>query len=601
MKDGFYPIGTKVRFIEENSIANCHPSVGTIGTIIDHNSFDRGGAWIKWPKGSTRWDGRTYCSYIFLELVEEKEMTIKINEPVICSDCGCVIEDGNGFELSSGRIVCEDCLDDYAYCECCEQYVECDTEEVDGEIVCEDCLSYYDDRYFQCAECNEWHRASRYDRIEIWNGDYICESCFEDYYARCEDCGDVYHVDDMTYVDYEGYYCASCMRDKHKIHDYSYKPEPVFKTGPSYHDVFYNSHSIKELLFGVELEIDQGNDPEDCAEDLTDACDDIYCKHDGSLDEGVEIVTHPCTLNYHLNHLGWSRLCQIARDHDFLSNDARTCGLHVHVGRYQLGETWDERDEVVAKIVMLVERHWDTIVKFSRRKESQLHWAVKPEFEYEEDEAGSLREALQTRSNGRYQAVNLTNSDTIEFRVFNGTLKPSTIFATLQFVNNICKYAMKHSVEEVMASQWDDIIETEVFVSLAEYLKERNIVAEKIAAIQFKQVWHPQVGDRVFSNFGNGAGQVGTVVAVRDNSCYDYKDIEVLVAYDLPQAWMHDNRHMNGCKLEGELTEPVGYWYEDKALNLDHTPEGEEKAAIYARIAHLAPWVFSPAEMTISA
>ena len=38
---------------------------------------------------------------------------------------------------------------------------------------------------------------------------------------------------------------------------------------------------------------------------------------------------------------------------------------------------------------------------------------------------------------GRYTAVNLTNSDTVEIRMFRGTLKLNTLKATLQMVNHL--------------------------------------------------------------------------------------------------------------------------------------------------------------------
>lgn len=75
---------------------------------------------------------------------------------------------------------------------------------------------------------------------------------------------------------------------------------------------------------------------------------------------------------------------------------------------------------------------------------------------------------------GRYQAVNLQNRNTIEFRIYNGTLKVSTLYATLQFTSNICKYAMTHSFDDCFASQWKDVAEYETYPELAEYLVARK-------------------------------------------------------------------------------------------------------------------------------
>jgi len=35
-----------------------------------------------------------------------------------------------------------------------------------------------------------------------------------------------------------------------------------------------------------------------------------YCKHDGSLNDGFEIVTHPMTLDYHLHRMPWEELLE---------------------------------------------------------------------------------------------------------------------------------------------------------------------------------------------------------------------------------------------------------------------------------------------------
>ena len=261
------------------------------------------------------------------------------------------------------------------------------------------------------------------------------------------------------------------------INRYGYKPYPVFKTAT---DVFDDSDEIKELMFGVELEIDKGCDPEETAEDLIDTCSDIYCKHDGSLtDEGIEIVTHPCSLEYHCKQLGWEKIVDVARNHDYTSQQASTCGLHIHVGRWQMGETEKERESTAAKVVVLVSRFWNQMVTFSRRRESQLsEWAALPMYDFGRVKESLLPHALDTRSSGRYQAVNLCNYATVEFRLFNGTLNPDTIKASLQLVNNIVNYAKDHDTDEVIASQWNEVAQYESFPELNCYLAERGLCLE---------------------------------------------------------------------------------------------------------------------------
>lgn len=269
------------------------------------------------------------------------------------------------------------------------------------------------------------------------------------------------------------------------INRYGYKPYPVFKTMT---DMFDNSEDVDELMFGVELEIDKGEEPEDTAADLLDTSSDIYCKHDGSLgDNGIEIVTHPCSLDYHCKKLGWENIVQVARDHDYTSQQARTCGLHIHVGRWQMGDTEVERAETAAKTVILVSRFWDQMVTFSRRREAQLSdWAALPMDGFGLIKENLITSALETESNGRYQAVNLTNENTVEFRLFNGTLNPDTIKASLQLVNNIVSYAKDHDTDDVICSQWRDVAQYEEFPELDCYLAERGLCLEpRIPPITF--------------------------------------------------------------------------------------------------------------------
>ena len=57
----------------------------------------------------------------------------------------------------------------------------------------------------------------------------------------------------------------------------------------------------------MELEIDEGGESNYEANLIQQIAncdhDHIYCKHDGSLEDGFEIVTHPMTLDYHRNEM----------------------------------------------------------------------------------------------------------------------------------------------------------------------------------------------------------------------------------------------------------------------------------------------------------
>ena len=76
---------------------------------------------------------------------------------------------------------------------------------------------------------------------------------------------------------------------------------------------------------------------------------------------------------------------------------------------------------------------------------------------------------------GRYTAVNLTNADTVEIRMFRGTLKLNTLKATLQMVNHLVEVAVAMSDSQVQDMSWFDFLDDINEPELIQYLKERRL------------------------------------------------------------------------------------------------------------------------------
>ena len=120
------------------------------------------------------------------------------------------------------------------------------------------------------------------------------------------------------------------------------------------------------------------------------------------------------------------------------------------------------------------EKNWEELLKFSRRTKYQLErWAAR--YGYKEKPKEILDHAKNGGNNGRYSCVNLYNCNTVEFRIFRGTLKLNTIKATLQLVNRICDVAFSMSDEEIKNMSWTTFVSGCVEPELIEYLKERRI------------------------------------------------------------------------------------------------------------------------------
>lgn len=349
-------------------------------------------------------------------------------------------------------------------CEICqEDFAPEDLVEFEGLWVCGTC---FEETTVVCQRCG----------TRIWREDNagdddicLCRACFDDHYVRCSHCQRIIREEDAYYGDDDAPMCFDCNREynsRYAVQAYGYKPSPIF-------------YGTSERYLGVELELDCGGESDRNARTLMETANSeephIYIKHDGSLDDGFEVVSHPMSLAYHLNTMPWVEVLAKARELGYKSHQARTCGLHVHINRTAFGDTEKEQDAVIARILFFFEKHWEELLKFSRRTQRQVEqWANR--YGYKDRPREILDHAKKSYSGVRYTAVNLTNGETIEFRLFRGTLKYNSFAATLQLVNRICDCACCLNDEELKAMSWTTFAAgCTQYPELVQYLKERRL------------------------------------------------------------------------------------------------------------------------------
>ncbi len=318
-----------------------------------------------------------------------------------------------------------------------------------------------------CAECGEVLSESN---AYHFAGYMYCADCLDDLTVLCTRCGTRIYRDEACYQNgvSDVPYCEDCIgcadEPDEEIHNYYYKPTPVF-------------HGEGNRFFGVELEIDEAGECDSYAAEIlyiaNDDANNAYCKHDGSLNDGFEIVTHPMTLDYHIREMPWAEVLEKAKSLGYCSHQSGTCGLHIHVNRTAFGNTSEEQDNAIARILYFVERNWNELLQFSRRTRRQLErWAAR--YGYKEHPAEILEHA-KSGCVDRYTCVNITNRNTIEIRLFRGTLKYNTLIATLQMVSRICDLAIFLSDDEIRNLSWPAFVAGVTEPELIQYLKERRL------------------------------------------------------------------------------------------------------------------------------
>lgn len=337
---------------------------------------------------------------------------------------------------AESQLLCSDCV---VVCERCDTIGSPDDSynTIDDRYVW--CASCTDNHAYYCDSCNEFnsdHTCYVQDRGEKW-----CEGCLDNAYW-CDDC-DEYNADG----------CDRCQDDDgHRIiHDYSYRPDAIF-----------HGARDEKLFFGIEIEVEARKSMlTEAAKyaSVLESLDLAYLKHDGSLQYGFEIVTHPMSHSFFKNEAGalWETLEGLRSEHRVKAWDARNCGLHIHISRAGFSS-----GAHMHRFLQLVYSNQGFYESLAGRSSEQ--WAKFDDVyrtEYFRDENGNLRDnpkryltfrhKLVDRNNNsdRYSAVNTLNRETLEMRIFRSSVKGATVKAQIDLAHASVEYTRVMNVKEV--------------------------------------------------------------------------------------------------------------------------------------------------------
>ena len=338
--------------------------------------------------------------------------------------------------------------------------------------LCEDCgkvmfineATMLENRYYcgGClATCDECGRIIRREDVYLAeDADYTyCHECFLEETIRCADCGNRYRYDDSLHEVDGNWYCDDCYEDHRPIiNDYHNQK--------NYGDiVFYGDADRRENLYlGFELEIDSNHsfDREKIAAELKSRFGDFFAyENDGSLHYGFEMISQPATLDYHLGMMPRYRdAFRYLLDNGIKSHDVGTCGLHFHASRMYLGA---KEDSSIAKLLYLSEKFRPQLIRFSRRTEEQAADWCRSRKQNVSNGSWIKKVVLDSKEytnyQDRYYAINLTNTDTIELRLFRGTLNAETFEATIKFVARLFELCKNVRAVDLAKFSFEDLLD----------------------------------------------------------------------------------------------------------------------------------------------
>lgn len=389
-------------------------------------------------------------------------------------------------------VMCEECKEYHPISEC-KQYKS-------FKYVCNGCIKK--NNWKICPHCH--NVVSRLYKVQDDGKEIsVCVDCRRESYDHCSDCGKYYPKDTLTIVDGKKV-CATCLSDTTKYghckncgkyfmvsgeNGQLGMCEECYHIFSSYHGNILSYHAPyrlpwlgkdNECHYGVEMEMDGAGESNTNSRKIHEIFEKkVTLMHDGSLDNGFEIISPPATYKAHMENMKWKEGFKEALHMGYLSDKVNTCGLHVHVDRAYFN---DSKDVLEDKFAMLFANNIDWIRPFSRRKNYRY-------CSYEElDKKTSVEEALSnnvsnvkncTKGRDHGVAINFGNKDTIEIRIFKGTLNYSTFKATMQFMvmfTTFIKYKSLGSLAKVGFKDFLAMARAKKFTEFIVYAGKRGLL-----------------------------------------------------------------------------------------------------------------------------
>lgn len=159
----------------------------------------------------------------------------------------------------------------------------------------------------------------------------------------------------------------------------------------------------------------------------------FYIKRDGSLKEGFEVVTPPFTLRWLAEHIGdLAALLRKMTSLGFNSYDTGTCGMHVHISRASFLSPLHQW-----RFWLFFMQNYDFFHVLSKRD----HTSSAKYAGYYATPLQNLKTRITTvPKQAHHEAVEMTHENSIEVRIFRGTLNHKTIINEILLVNAIREY-----------------------------------------------------------------------------------------------------------------------------------------------------------------
>ena len=338
-------------------------------------------------------------------------------------------------------------------------------------------------------------------------GEYYCEDCYCNTFGHCENCGEEQYLSDMRYCENDDcYYCDSCYEelieeedeDNTIIRSYHNRDLPLEFL---YLDSELTGDLKKEdlLYFGFEIEVYNTKElisKHKMAKMIREKHPNLKLvfEEDSSLGSstsdahkrGFEIISMPMTRPF-INSVEdeIADVLKMLSDNGFTSHNNRYCGLHIHFSRNYFK---DNEDKYIQKLTLFFETYKEELRTFSRRND--FYWC-----QFISDSCGYNKRYLKSsvilkdyaKSHSSHNiAINLGNTNTIEIRIFKGTLKFETLMSSIELVDSMVRTIKNKETRKI---NFDNVVNMTGNKYIQAYCESKNIYNSQYMNDETKNVF----------------------------------------------------------------------------------------------------------------
>jgi hypothetical protein len=330
-----------------------------------------------------------------------------------CQECGEIFDMDEKTEID-GEDYCTECKNEHFYsCDHCHELIhESDITSHQDNIYCESC---FDRLFFRCDGCGEYFPVAERQEHER---EEFCSECFDESYFVCDTCGESCCSDDYA----SDGTCIDCYENASggRLLDHDADILNCVRNPYCGPQLIRTTKAIRKTrYFGLEIETDGGREYSEIA-----VSDIAILKHDGTC-SGPEIVTIPATLdNYYNSDYPLPSLLSSAIEQGCKGSTGCDTGMHIHVSKSSL--TTLTIGKMIVFVNAIENRSFMTLIM----QRSFNQWCqVK------------TKKITDTHYNpDRYEAINLQNDKTVEFRIFKSNLRMDRVLKNIEFVQALCEY-----------------------------------------------------------------------------------------------------------------------------------------------------------------